>query len=214
MNGREGVGVNPKRVGRLWKEQGRALRKRKKRRRIRTGQSVPCKAERPHHVWTCDFLRDSCLNGTALKMLSVEDEFTRECLCIEVATSLPSAKGVGVLSGLFSRQGAPRLLRSDNGPEFIAAVLTAWLAAQGTGTLYIEPGSPWQNGLSESFHGKFRDECLSAEVFVSVAEARVRVEAYRRHYNGERPHSSLGYLTPLEFKAGWFTRQHDQDKRA
>jgi putative transposase len=201
---REGEATNHKRVWRLWKQEGLCVKKRPKKRRAKTGQSVPCQATHPNHVWTCDFLYDSCLSGTKLKLLTVEDEFTRECLWIEVATSLPATKVMGVLSGLFTKHGVPRFLRSDKGPEFIAEARKDWLAGQGTGTLYIAPGSPWQNGLGESFKGKLRDQCLSAEVFVSVAEARVRVQAYRRHYNGERPHSSLGYQTPLEFKAGWF----------
>jgi putative transposase len=211
---REGVAVNPKRVWRLWKEQGLAVRKRpKKKRQVRTGQSVPCQAQHPNHVWTYDFIQDTCLNGTQLKMLTVEDEFTRECLRIEVASSLPSAKVIRVLSGLFALYGSPRFLRSDNGPEFIAQALKAWLHVQGTDTLYIDPGSPWQNGYAESFNGKFRDECLNSEVFVSVAEARVRVETFRRHYNEERPHSSLGYLTPSEFKERWrAAREHLSDR--
>ena len=168
---------------RLWKQEGLWVRPRRKKRQVRTGRSVPCRATHPNHVWTYDFLHDNCWSGTRLKLLRVEDEFTRECLSIEVATSLPASKVLGVLSGLFCAQGAPRLLRRVDGPVFIAVVLKDWLAKQGTGTLYIEPGSAWQNGQGESFNGKFRDECLNAEVFVSVAEARVRVEAYRRHYS-------------------------------
>jgi putative transposase len=201
---RDGQKVNHKRVYRLWKQEGLWVKRRLRKRRKGTGQSVPCKAEYPNHVWTYDFVEDRTLSGTRLKMLTVTDEFTRESLSIEVGTALTWMQVIEVLSGLFTRYGAPQFLRSDNGPEFIANALKAWLASQGTGTLYIEPGSPWQNGFAESFHGKFRDECLNAEVFVSVAEARVRVEAWRRLYNEERPHSSLGYKTPSEFKQDWF----------
>lgn len=133
------------------------------------------------------------------------DEFTREALAIEVAAVLPARHVMAVLARLFEVHGAPRLLRSDNGPEFVAMVLTRWLTTQGAGTVYIEPGSPWQNGVGESFNGKLRDECLNAEVFLGLADARVHIEGWCRAYNEERPHSSLGYLTPHGFKqAGAF----------
>jgi putative transposase len=209
---REGNEANHKRVYRLWKGEGLSVKRRPKKRRVKTGQSVPCRATGPNHVWTYDFVHERCLSATKLKMLTVVDEFTRECLAIEVATTLPSEKVIGVLSRLFAQQGSPRFLRSDNGPEFIALALKAWLARRGTGTLSIDPGSPWQNGHGESFNGKFRDECLNAEAFVSVAEARVRTSAFGRLYNEERPHSSLGYQTPLEFKRSWYASQQNNEQ--
>jgi putative transposase len=186
-------------VYRLWKQAGLRLKRRSKRRRQGHG-TVPLRALHPGHVWTYDFVHDTCLNGRKLKMLTVVDEFTREALAIEADTTLPARRVLAVLARLFQQHGAPRFLRSDNGPEFLAKVLTTWLAAQGASTVYIEPGSPWQNGFGESFNGKFRDECLNAEVFLGVAEAKVRIEGWRRQYNEERPHSSLGYWTPHEFK--------------
>ena len=129
------------------------------------------------------------------------DEFTKEGLAIDVGGRIRSARVIEVLSRLVSERGAPAFLRSDNGPEFVSKALLSWIAAQGIGTALIEPGKPWQNGVSESFNGKFRDECLSLEWFRSRAEAKVVIESWRRHFNEVRPHSSLGYLTPNEFVA-------------
>ena len=146
-------------------------------------------------------------------MLTIGDDYTRECWAIEVATSLPAHRVIDVLARLFAKHGAPHFLRSDNGPEFIAHALRAWLAAQQTATgeqpqtHYIAPGSPWQNGFRESFHSRFRDEFLFGTLFASVAEARVLVELYRQEYNTERPHQSLGYLTPEEFRQQWLAKQ-------
>jgi len=165
------------------------------------------KALRPGHVWSLDFVFDATHNGTRLKMLTAGDDFTRECLAIEVATSLPSQKVIAVLARLISEHGVPGYLRSDNGPEFIAEALKAWLATQPTKTAYIEKGSPWQNGFRESFHARFRDEFLAETLFASVAEARVLCEAFRRDYNEARPHQALGYLTPAEFKHKWLSEQ-------
>ena len=200
---REGEAINPKRVYRLWRSCGLAVSRRKKRVRRKPAESVPCRAAHPNHVWTYDFLEDATLSGSKLRLLTVVDEFTRECLKIEVGTSFPAERVLRTLEGVFQSYGTPRFLRSDNGPEFIALTLRGWLRVQGAGTLYIAPGSPWENGYVESFNGKFRDECLDRETFLSVAEARIGSERYRRHYNGERPHSSLGYKTPLEFKKEW-----------
>ncbi len=160
-------------------------------------------AQRPQQVWSLDFLFDATKNGTKLKILTIGDEFTRECLAIEVATSLPAAKVITVLSRLIAEHGAAQYLRSDNGPEFIAMALRGWLATQQTQMAYIAPGHPWENGFRESFHGRFRDEFLSITLFANVAEARVLCHGYRREYNEERPHQSLGYLTPAEFKQQW-----------
>ncbi len=142
------------------------------------------------HVWTYDFIHDACMNGRKLKLLTVVDEFTREALAIEVAATLPSREVKAVLSRLFQQHGAPQFLRSDNGPEILAKLLRVWLTEQGTRTLYIEPGCPWQNGKEESFTGRFRDECLNTEVFLNLSEAKVRIERWRHQYNTERPHSS------------------------
>lgn len=138
-------------------------------------------------------------------MLPVVDEFTRECLEIEVARHLTAHDVIRVLERLFIERGAPKFIRSDNGPEFIAAAVKAWLQESGVGTLYIEPGSPWQNAYSESFNSRFRDELLDREVFATLTEAKVLVADYRRHYNTERPQSSLQYQTPAAFGAA-----HDQ----
>ena len=152
-------------------------------------------------------LHDACWNGTKLKVLPVVDEFTRECLAIEVATSLPAARVIAVLARLFATHGAPAYLRSDNGPEFVAHQVRMWLALHQAETLYIDPGCPWQNAFGESFNGSLRDECLNMSAFASVAEARILLESLRRQYNEERPHSRLGYRTPAEFKADWLADQ-------
>jgi putative transposase len=144
---------------------------------------------------------DYCANGQQLKCLTVTDEFTREGLAIDVDGRIRSARVIEVLSRLVSMRGAPGFLRSDNGPEFVSKALLSWIVAQSINTALIEPGKPWQNGVVESFNGKFRDECLSLEWFRSRAEAKVLIENWRRHYNEVRPHSSLNYLTPNEFVA-------------
>ena len=150
-------------------------------------------------MWSYDFVFDHCANGQQLKCLTVTDEFTKEGLAIDVDGRIRSPRVIDVLSRLVSVRGAPAFLRSDNGPEFVSKALLSWIDAHGIGTALIEPGKPWQNGVAESFNGKFRDECLSLEWFRSRAEAKVVIEAWRRHYNEVRPHSSLGYLTPDEF---------------
>jgi putative transposase len=200
---REGWQVNRKRVHRLWKRMGLSLRAKKHRKKIKTGKSLPVKATHPRHVWTYDFMQDACKNGRKLKILTVVDEYQRESLAIAVNTRMPSREVLGVLKGLVARHGAPEYLRSDNGPEFVAKAVQNWLKEQGIQSLYIEPGSPWQNGRGESFNGKLRDECLNMELFRNLAEAQVVIETWRCHYNQERPHSSLGYLTPLEYKQQW-----------
>ena len=136
-----------------------------------------------------------------LKCLTVTDEFTKEGLAIDVDGRIRSPRVIEVLSRLVSARGAPNFLRSDNGPEFVSKALLSWIVGQGIGTALIEPGKPWQNGVTESFNGKFRDECLSLEWFRSRAEAKIIIESWRQHYNAVRPHSSLGYLTPNEFVA-------------
>jgi len=197
---REGRLVNVKRVHRLFKRMGLQV-KRKARKRIRTGETVPMKALHTNHVWTYDFVKDAAMNGDEIRCLTVVDEFTREALAIEVDRSLGSQKVQATLDRLFRLHGRPGFMRSDNGPEFIAQSLKDWLAKNGSQTFYMPPGSPWKNGLCESFNGKLRDECLNMEAFSSLREAKVLIEVWRRDYNEHRPHSSLGQLTPKEFKA-------------
>ena len=197
---RQGRVVNVKRVRRLCVKHGLSLRRRARRKYKGSGASVPCRAEHVNHVWTCDFVHDQCENGRKLKLLSVVDEFTRECHRIEVATRISSRGVIRVLGELFALHGVPRFIRSDNGPEFIGRELKHWLKEQGSATHYIEPGSPWQNGYGESFNGKLRDECLNMETFHHPDHARAVVELWRRQYNTQRPHSSLGYRTPAEFR--------------
>lgn len=154
-----------------------------------------------NQVWSYDFVFDRCANGQQLKCLTVTDEWTKEGLAIEVDGRIRSGRVIDVLARLVSTRGAPRYLRSDNGPEFVSRALLGWITGQGIGTALVDPGTPWQNGTGESFNGKFRDECLSLEWFRSRAEAKVVIEGWRKHYNAVRPHSSLGYLTPAEFVA-------------
>jgi len=197
---REGQMVNVKRIHRHWKLQGLQVR-RKARKRVRTGVTVPMKATFPNHVWTYDFVKDAAMNGDEIRCLTVTDEFTKESHAIDVEGTFSARKVQATLDRLFRIHGRPNFLRSDNGGEFIAQSLKDWLVACGPQTFYIEPGSPWQNGVCESFNSKLRDECLNMEAFSSRAEARVLIEAWRREYNEARPHSSLGYLTPKEFRA-------------
>jgi len=202
---RKGFQVGRNRVHQLWKQERLQVKKRTSKKRKLPGKqaTVPLVAECPGHVWSYDFLFDSTVRGTKLKILTVGDDFTRECLAVEVGTSMRSNTVIAVLARLVAEHGAPTYLRSDNGPEFIAHAIRAWLAGKKTATYYIDPGSPWQNGFRESFHGRFRDEFLYGTLFANVAEGRVLCEAYRREYNTERPHQSLKYLTPVEFKQQW-----------
>jgi putative transposase len=153
-----------------------------------------------NQVWAYDFIFDACANGQQLKCLTVIDEFTRECLAIDVAGSIRSARVIEILSKLVSVHGAPKYLRSDNGPEFVSRAILHWLSTAQIETAAIDPGKPWQNGSNESFNGKFRDECLSMEWFRNRIDAKIMIENWRREYNEVRPHSSLGKLTPVEFK--------------
>ena len=202
-----GETVNHKRVERIWRKYRLQVIGRRKKRKIRTGNSVPCKAECPNHVWSYDFLEDALLSGRKVRVLCVLDEFTREWLGVVVGASLSSQAVIVLLQSLFAQRGAPQFLRSDNGPEFIATEVKDWLQSRGASPHYIDPGCPWQNGHQESFHGKLRDELLDREVFVSVGEARVRLESHQRWYNAERPHSSLKYRTPAAFRRAWQERQ-------
>jgi putative transposase len=196
---REGHAVNVKRVRRLCVLHGLKLSRRVRRKRRGQGIGIPCRAEHPHHVWAYDFLHDVCENGRKLKVLTVEDEFTRRCLAIEVEHRMPAAFVSRTLLKLFAEHGAPMFVRSDNGPEFIARSLMEMLKAQGVACRHIEPGSPWQNGLNERFNGSYRDECANLETFHNRDHARALSQLYMKDYNQRRPHSSLGYQTPAEF---------------
>lgn len=201
---REGWSVNRKRVHRLWRREGLKVPQVQRKRR-RLGQSEnSCtrrRSERPNHVWSYDFVLDQTADGRRLKVLPIVDEFTRECLTIEVERSLTAEDVVSTLEYLFELRGEPEHIRSDNGPEFIAEAVRGWLARTGAGTLYIAPGSPWENAYSETFNSRLRDELLDREVFESLKEAKVLLEDYRLDYNDRRPHSALGYRTPAEFAA-------------
>ena len=201
---REGWGVNRKRVHRLWRKQGlKVPRKQRKKRRLGSSANscVRRPAEHKDHVWAWDFLHDRTSDGGPLKWLTLVDEYTRECLALEVGRGM-TAKGVTeVLAGVVRERCAPAHIRSDNGPEFIARAIRAWMAGAGLETLYVDPGAPWENGYAESFNSKVRDELLNAEEFTSLLEARVLGKEWKREYNQVRPHSSLGYRTPAEFGA-------------
>ncbi len=197
---KEGKIVNKKKVHRIWKEEKLQVPRKKKRKRLWKG-AVPCAAEYPNHVWTYDFMYDRCYRGRKLKILTVIDEFTRHSMCIKASRSIKAKDIKEILQQLFLMQGKPAYLRSDNGPEFIQKDLKNWLDnSEKVTPMHIEPGSPWQNAFGESFNSVVRDECLNMEVFLGVLEANIILENYRTQYNTERPHGSLGYLTPVEFR--------------
>jgi putative transposase len=198
---RQGIRVNHKRLYRLWREQGLTLRARRRRKRGGPPRPRLPKASRPNEIWAYDVVHDRCANGEALKCLVVVDEYSKMCFAIEVGGRVEARQVIAVLKGLIPVYGKPQYIRSDHGPEFIAKAIQSWLAISGIGTAYIEPGKPWQNGAAESFIGKFRDECLPVEWFLSRREARVIIEQYRRQDHEERPHSSLDYCTPAEVEA-------------
>lgn len=197
---REGLQVNSKRVQRVRRANDLQIKgKAFKMKRRAGGSAERLRATRPGEVWSYDFIHDQLENGVGLKMLTVIDEFTRECLGILVSRSITAADVIAFLEQLIMQRGQPGNVRSDNGPEFVAEAVKSWMKEQKIQSQYIEPGSPWENGHVESFHDKFRVNCLSREVFGNLLEARVIVEDWRRHYNEKRPHSSLGYKTPSEF---------------
>jgi transposase InsO family protein len=203
---RQGVPINHKRVYRLWHQAGLSVPPRRSRKRVRSGNATPgdrVAADRPNAIWCLDFLQDGTLGGTKLRLLCVTDEFTRESLAIEVGRAFKSERVCSLLASLMVERGVPGALRMDNGPEFVALALRGLCHQWGIDPRYIEPGKPWQNGFAESFHSRLRDEFLDGEVFLSVREAQVRVGAWRRYYNEERLHSSLGYQAPREFAARW-----------
>jgi transposase InsO family protein len=201
---REGMKINKKRVQRLWREEGlrNPLRKRRKRARGHSENSCAVKqAEYKNHVWCWDFTMDETADGRRLKWFSVLDEFTRECLVLEVERRMTARDVVAILTWLEAKHGAPGAVRSDNGPEFIARAVQRWLAARKVGPLYIAPGSPWENGYSESFNSRMKAEFANRELFGSLMEAKVLGAEYQRYWNQERLHSGIGYKTPAEFAA-------------
>ncbi|NIP16056.1 MAG: IS3 family transposase, partial [Pseudomonadales bacterium] len=195
----EGWHVNHKRVERIWRREGlKVPTKQPKRGRLwlNDGSCIRLRPSWRNHVWAYDFVQARTHDGRAFKMLTVIDEFTRQCLAIEVARRLRSDDVLQVLADLMVQHGAPGHIRSDNGPEFTAKAVRTWLARIKVETLFIEPGSPWENGFNESFNGKLRDELLNGEIFYTLKEAQVLIERWRRHYNTIRPHSALGYRPP------------------
>jgi len=195
---REGFLVNHKRVYRLYREEGLVVRRRKRKKMDGAERVMPPRPEHPNQRWSMDFLQDGLADGRRLRVLTLVDDYSRECLALEVGTSLPGARVVQVLEQVINFRGTPETIVVDNGPEFAGKALDAWAYERGVGLHFIEPGKPVQNAYIESFNGKFRDECLNEHWFSSVVEAEAIVEAWRRDYNTVRPHSSLGYRTPEE----------------
>ena len=191
--------VNDKRVERIWRQEGlKVPQKQPKRGRLwlNNGSCIRLRAERRNHVWSYDFVEDRTHDGRKYRMLNIVDEFAHECIAIRIDRKLNSIDVIDTLSGLFITRGVPGYVRSDNGPEFIAQAVRDWISAVGAKTAYIAPGSPWENGFVESFNARLRDELLNGEIFYSLAEARIIIESWRRHYNAVRPHASLGYRAP------------------
>ena len=200
---KNGYAVNRKKIERLWRQQGFTQPARRPKKKRRSSETVPVAAQHANHVWTYDFIFDATAGGKRLKVLSVLDEYTRVVLALVPGRSLTSAAVKGVLARLFARHGRPAVIRSDNGPEFIAFELVEWLEGLGAETHHIEPGKPWQNGYGESFHARLRDECLNCEEFWSVEHARVVLENWRCEYNTEHLHSSLGGRPPAPETIVW-----------
>ena len=199
LNNEYGWRVNHKRVERIWRKEGlKVPKKQPKRSRLwlNDGSCIRLRPEYKDHVWSYDFMIDRTVNGRAFKILNIIDEYSRECLAVVVKRRITSQEVIDRLFELFILRGIPEHIRSDNGPEFTAKAIRGWLNRIGVRTLYIEPGSPWENGYIESFNGKLRDELLNREIFTTLTEARVLIEQWRREYNQVRPHSSLGYRPP------------------
>jgi putative transposase len=197
---REGHKMSADRMYRLWRSARLQVPRKRPRKRVATSRPRPTPPKAQNHVWAIDFIFDACADGRQIKCLTIIDEWTRECLAIDVAGGIRAARVVAVLARLVSVHGAPRYLRCDNGPEFVSKALLRWMSAESIETAFIDPGKPWQNGMDESFNGRFRDECLAMEWFRNRTEAAVVIETWRRHYNEVRPHSALDYRTPREFK--------------
>jgi putative transposase len=198
----EGFRVNFKRVYRIWRQEGLKVPKKKRKKRSLGVAANGChrlRATHANHVWSWDFIYDKTESGRALKLFTIVDEFTRRCITLDVSRSFKARDIINRLSELFVMYGMPEHIRSDNGPEFISKSIQKWLKKLGVQTLYIEPGSPWENGYAESFHSRLRDELLATELFASVDHARACVNAWREDYNNYRPHSSLCGLPPAEF---------------
>jgi putative transposase len=214
---REGYCVNHKRIQRLCRDEGlRVMKKAKKRSRVGTSvtDGTRLRATHPNHVWALDFQFDQTTNFRTLKLLNVTDEFTKEALAIEVHRSITSDHTVDILEGIVATRGtAPEFLRMDNGTELTANALRDWCRFSSSASVYIEPGSPWENPFIESFNGKLRDELLNVEAFETLLEAQVLAEDFRKEYNTYRPHSSLGQLTPAEFVEQWHQNQPGLTKR-
>lgn len=206
---RQGHVMSTDRCHRLWRQNGLQVPRRRPRRRVAGSRPRPLPATGMNQMWAYDFVFDACANGQQLKCLTVIDEYTRECLAIDVAGSIRSGRVIEVLAQLISVHGAPRYLRSDSGPEFVSRAVLRWLHAENIDTAVIDPGKPWQNGMNESFNGKFRDECLGMEWFRNRVDAKIVIESWRRQYNQVRPHQSLANLTPLEFKQSLSTTRPD-----
>ena len=201
-----GWAVNKKRVARIWRREGLKVPQRQPKRGrlwLNDGSCLRLRPERPNHVWAYDFVEDRTHDGRKIRMLNIVDEYTREALAIRVARRLNSSDVIDVLSDLFILRGVPAHIRSDNGPEFAAKAVQAWIGAVGAQTAYIMPGSPWENGYVESFNARLRDEFLNGEIFYTLKEAQVLIEAWRRHYNTTRPHSSLRYRPPAPEALLW-----------
>ncbi len=196
---REGFRINHKRTERIYRQEGLSLRIRRRKKLSSLLRIEIPKPHHPHHIWSMDFLRDSLANGRSIKVLAVVDEYTRKCLRIEVDTSINGVRVVRVLGEISQTAGLPEILLVDNGPEFISKALDAWAYQRGIKLAFIRPGKPVENAYIESFNGRFRDECLNENWFLSLEQARRMIEAWRVDYNTRRPHSSLGYLTPEEF---------------
>jgi putative transposase len=201
MLARQGTPANHKRVYRLYCEEGLAMRIRQRRRIRWSGTAVQPAAERPNQRWSMDFVSDSISSGKVIRMLTLVDDYTRECLSIEVDTSLGGLRVRRMLDRVAAERGLPEAIVLDNGPEFRGRALAAWSEERGVRLEFIQPGKPVQNAYVESFNGRLRDECLNANWFTSLSDARRKIEAWRVDYNQERPHSSLDYLPPAEFAA-------------
>jgi putative transposase len=200
---RQGIRVNHKRVYRIYREEGLAMRRKQRRHSARRLAAVPESrpVSKPNQRWGMDFVSDSLATGRKFRTLTIIDEYTRECPALEVDTSLPGKRVIRVLENRAAERGMPEEIHVDNGPEFVCRAVRSWCEEKHILLRYIEPGKPMQNGHTESFNGKFRDECLNANWFLNLPTARKIIEAWRRDYNEQRPHSSLAYRTPAEFYA-------------
>jgi putative transposase len=199
---REGFMINHKRTERIYRQEGLILRIRRRKKMSSLLRTEMAKPSYPNHIWSMDFMRDSLAGGRTIKVLSVVDEYTRKCFRIEVDTSINSVRVARILTEVGQMEGLPEVIIIDNGPEFIGNALDAWAYKRGVKLTFIRPGKPVENAYIESFNGRFRDECLNENWFLTLEHARGIIEKWRIDYNNERPHSSLGYLTPEELKGG------------